>query len=416
MSNPDDEEKMQKVPPKGFRFQNKKGYLTYSCPKNGIQPLTKGEIHKYFTEKYGANLSVLVISEETHKNKTVHFHVFVEFYIRVRETNPFVIMGIHPNNRARTDGKTEYSKHDWLEYLTKEDSDRLEHGIDVELFLAITKKKGASKIALVANQIYDDKITSKELRADPKLRSIMLMHGPKIEQFRVEVEMDLQQMVVLKRYSDDFINKMLDQFGPSHANFCQWWNFRLVEGHFQKCHAIAYLHAKKRGVQKSTLLKIVCLLANGNTSIQWDWHDKGWQEKCTKNMRVLGMDALQTGKQISLSLLEKLGDNSQITCKQRNCKGGNQFKGPVIITSNVTIEELKPEDSMTWNSDILIDRCLYMNFDKYPAGALCDELCRLHALDPKMFMDSKKMKVYGNPRNPFKMKKCPKKFPYFFGL
>lgn len=398
-----------------FRFNCKWACLTYPCPdieekdeddEKLVAPTTVlhpiGSAQKLQTflktlQKY----KVSAIATEYHKKadgtpdlRRPHFHVWLEFTSRVnwRTLNKLTFEGCRPNVAKRKDGKERYAKQDFLEYISKElegEGQMLEDGINVEAYLELAKTKKPSKLAYVANAIYDDpNMTLQDLCRDPKLRSIVMQHMPKIKAFKEFVRVNGHEHTKLKRFSDEFINRMEAEGKQDHADFAQWWNFRMVEGDYSKDCAMLYMWAAAKSVQKTTLLKVVTHLANGDERIQFDFHDKGWQEKCDMNMRILAIDALQSGKQISFSLLEKLGDNSTVTLKKRNTKDSNTFRGPTIITSNVHPHELKPSDSHTWDCTVLDARMWIVNFDDHSAAGLVNELCRLHGLDPNRWMDS----------------------------
>lgn len=390
-----------------FRFQCKSAALTYPCPAGNIagqecqHPLTAESLLAHLQKV--PYYKVSVVATEHHKKDDgtpdltrPHYHVWIEFtkMVNWRNLGKLTFAGCRPNVTKRKDGKKKYAKQDFLQYITKElegDGGLLEDGIDVATYLETTKRKKASKVAYVANAIFEKpQTTTWDLCQDPELRSIVMQHKPKIEAFREFVRINGHRHAVLNRFSDEFINRMEHEGKDDHADFCTWWNFNMVEKSYAKEMRILYMWADAKSVQKSTLLKVVTHLANGDDKIQFDFHDKGWQEKCDANMRILAIDALQCGKQISFSLLEKLGDNSTVTLKKRNCKDGNTFKGPAIITSNVHPHALKTPDMHTWDTSVLDERMWVINFDEHPAAELVDELCRLHGLEPKRWMDSRK--------------------------
>lgn len=390
-----------------FRFNCKTAALTYPCPAGNIagvecqHPLTAESLLAHLQKV--PYYKVSVVATEHHKKDDgtpdltrPHYHVWIEFTRKVdwRSLGNLTFAGCRPNVTKRKDGKAKYAKVDFLQYITKElegDGGLLEDGIDVATYLETTKRKKASKVAYVANAIFDDpSVSTWDLCQDPQLRSIVLQHKPKIEAFREFVRVNGHKHAVLHRFSDEFINRMDHEGKPDHADFCQWWNFNMVEKEYAKDCAILYMWADAKSRQKSTLLKVMTHLANGDDRIQFDFHDKGWQEKCDTNMRLLSIDALQSGKQISFSLLEKLGDNSTVTLKKRNTKDSNTYRGPTVITSNVHPHDLKPSDSHTWDCSVLDERMWILNFDDHSAAELVDELCRIHGLDPKRWMDSKK--------------------------
>lgn len=396
----------------GYKWQAKSFALTYAPPVGFATALISREIIMAVLKTRGRWKGGMVAKEdysisEKRKTRESHYHAWAEYWDKVSAKGDwFDVAGVHPHHGKRNDGKTRFSKMDYAKkYCLKEDQTPLLDGscIGIREYTVATIAKKASRQYLIANLIADKQTTNKELNANRDYRPILMTLGPKIDQYREECRLQTQEHIRIWPFSEGFIQGILKSHGADHANFCQWWNYRMFAKKFQKQNSICYMHSEQKSIGKSTLLKTVSEIGNGSSDVQWDFHDKGWQERLDRNIRVLPIDALQTGKQISLSLLEKIGDNSSVTFKQRNTKRRNTFRGACIITSNVSIEQLKPPEMATWDTSVLLERCLVLNFDEMDVFPIIDELCRIHKLDPSKFRDDTPMKVYKRRQNPFKL-------------
>lgn len=377
-------------------MRGKNHCLTYPCPKTGPHPLTKEVLLSCF-KKHSFHKHVTVVTE-FHKCEDgtpdltrPHHHVGWTTNVSLdwRTLDEVTFEGCRPNIAHRRDNKKKFSKVSWLKYITKDlgtNATMVEDNFNTLEYLAASSKKTATVTAYVADLLFEDPtVTNWDLVQDPTLRSMVLRHKPQIDSYREFIRTERIVRAELQRFSDSFI----DGLGETDlADVCLWWNYRMVEGEYSKDCAMLYMWAEKRSVQKSTLLKVMTFLANGDETTTYDFHDKGWQEKSNNKMRLLSVDALQTGKQISFSLLEKVGDNSAVTLKQRNKSGTCSFRGPVILTSNKHPFELKPLGCNSWDPKVLDERMWIVNFDDEPAAVVVDELCRIHGIDPKRWMDT----------------------------
>lgn len=380
--------KLKRPKPSNWQVCAKSFYLTYQCPYCFIvNPLTRMIILWWFYCNY-PEFDVNVVAKEKNNNRpgTHHFHVFLQITdptkgpFRSREWWCFDMYGVHPNFATRSDGNKKYSKHDWLEYIIKEDLAHDAVGIDIPLYLAEFEKKKCTKLSIIARDIYHNGLNLKRMCVG-EYGSTVMMHQDKLERFDNTCrEVKYVPMQPLKVPVNPNHHKILQKI-------CKWWNYRCVDGKWKKKLHFLLLVSTFYSIGKSTLLAIMLKIMNGDTWT-YEFNDKGWQEGFRKHHRILGIDALN-GPFFPFSLYEKLGGNFQGTLKKRNCKQGNQFRGPGVITSNnsLSINYGSEEGKKQYNIDVLKERTLTLNLQNVSLFPLCNLFCQVHGLDPNDFKE-----------------------------
>lgn len=120
--------------------------LTYSCPKDGVQPIaSKEELHAFLlagvTTGKGASAKTIkptgvITCRELHENGTPHYHAYIVFAARVttRNMRVFDFKNVHPNIRV------DMSDDAIVKYVTK-GGDYISEGVDVDAYLMVKAKK-----------------------------------------------------------------------------------------------------------------------------------------------------------------------------------------------------------------------------------------------------------------------------------
>lgn len=379
---PPPKKKIKKKPKKAkFQFNAKSAMLTYSCPTDKDQnPLTREAIRDGLNALYKPD--ILVVAQEKHESGKFHYHVFLQRLkkaIRSKNAALFDVGGVHPNIAKRKDGKFEYAKADWLEYLDKEDKTPITEGIDLKLWIRKNKEKKESKLAVIARDIYHNGLDMRKLVQSDVARSIVLSHKEKIVAFD-----DLCKEIKVQETLMDPVRIDIDPtWDKKLQKIAKWWNFCFVEKKYLKRYAGLWLYSHEKDLQKSTLLYVMCKILNGDKDARHVPNDKGWQEKFRTYWRLYGIDAL-AGPHVSFSLLEDLGSNAKCVIKKRNCKGGhNVFQGRFMVTSNMHYRKCY-EDK---DCDVLKARMLCINLKKVGCIPLVEALVAAHKLDMKEFYE-----------------------------
>ena len=383
--------KIKKRKRSNWRINAKSFYLTYQCPRDAIV---------YFFKTMFPMFDIICVMEEVNSKRpdTIHFHVFIQitnpttrsyqsyncrvFDIQDKNTNH---INVHPNFGTRLDGKDKYSKNDWLTYITKEDPDYIAIGIDVPTYLKEFAKKGSTKMAIIAKDIYDNGLDLGKMCMGHNA-SVVLLHERKLKTFDSTCkEVKFQHMVPKHIPIDEAWPKCMKKIA-------KWWNMRCVKGKFTKKNAILYIHSTFYTKGKSTVLMIMCMIMNGDTSF-WSFNDKPWQEQFKSYHRMIGVDGLH-GPDFPFTLWDALGRNIESTIQQRNTKTGNRFKGPLAFTSNARIQDNYKMiiDGMgnvkkSYNIPSLLERTLSINTMHHELWPLINKFCEVHGIDPEQFKD-----------------------------
>ena len=371
-----------------FQINAKSFYLTYACPKDKlVMPLTRESILYFFHTSF-PGFDIVVIVRETHENFSYHFHVFIQNTspsvagLKSKNCRIFDIDGIHPNFGKRKDGNKKYSKHDFLEYCMKEDTDHIAMGIDVALYLEEFKKKQSTKLSIIARDIYHNGLDLAKMCAGEHA-SVVLMHEDKLKKFAATCE-----RVKYEPMKPKFIPKRAYmKWHPVLIQIAKWWNYRIVQGKWKKKYHCLYLWSIFFSLGKSTLIRLMCIIMNGS-NYMWAFNDKGWQEGFRNRHRVIGVDAL-SGPYFPFTTWEAIGSNFEHVIKQRQEKFDNIFKGPLLFTSNDSIENnyKTPEGKRAYNVGALLARTFQLNIQNVPLFPLVNYLAKLHGIDPKIYME-----------------------------
>ena len=274
----------------GFAICAKSYYLTYACPRHlFIHPLSRCII-AYFFHTMFTMFDIICVYLEHHVDGKVHYHVLIQDTssehgpFRSKDSRVFDIEGIHPNFSKRKDGKKKYSKYDFLTYCMKEDKEPLFVGIDVPTYISEFEKKGATKLSVIARDIYHNGLNLKKM-CKGEHASIVMMHQKKLEDFDETCQVvKYEPMIPLRITINPGWPKCL-------RKIAQWWNYRCVEGRWKKKLSMLYIFSIFFTKGKSTLLKVMLMIMNGHQGC-WCWNDAGWQEQFQLTDRLLGVDAL----------------------------------------------------------------------------------------------------------------------------
>lgn len=355
-----------------FRVQSKTFALTYSCPTDKIvNPLTKEVLGYQLFQRF--DVDELVVAQETHENGSFHYHAWLKTdeRLRSRDVTLFDVEGVHPNIAKRKDSKGRYAKPDWLRYITKEDELPYEVGIDVKTYLEQQEKKKATKLSVVARDIYSNGLDVRKYASSNEHAAILMMHQDKLENFDSLCKQLKFEHLVLKELDVTALKY------DASKRIARWWNYRMVQERFNKKVAGLHIWGEQKSKQKSAVLQVMAWLAN-QVNEHWSFTDKGWQEYYQSRFRLLTIDAL-SGPYVSFAMLENLGSGLQVKIKKRNDKKAF-YQGPFAITANKPLTELYPLK----DPEVLAVRVLSV-YVEHPLIELVNLLITTHGLEKRQF-------------------------------
>lgn len=360
---------------KGFQVNAKNFCLTYAF----------GQVNAPFTPQYAIafflNLGfdvIVVAIEKCPSNGNVHYHIWIcrkALAYRSVDKRCFTIDGWHFNISKRKDGKTCYTKRDFLDYIRKDNFPVDCHGIDLKAWYIAQDKHKESATSYIAKEVYENGLNFKELVADAKTRTCVMMHRPKIQAFS-----NLCTELKYVPMEPQMISEIYDS--PACVAVAKWWNNRVVRKKFKKKCAGLYLWSVETNRRKSTFIYVAARILNGSQSDIWTFTDKKWQEWYHNQVRILCIDGLQ-GPWINFSFLESMGSGQTVTIPKRQEKYDNRFKGPFVIGANAPWKKL----GYRQDDKIMTDRLLSLCLDEKCNDLIpvVDSMILQHGLDPADF-------------------------------
>lgn len=150
-----------KVETKKFRLKNSKIGLTYpQCP------IPKDTIVGMLETVKGKKCSIIVVARENHKDGNYHLHIYLEYAKPFTTTVNSVFDVEYEGKKYHPNIQSIESKTHWLTYITKDDDDYVEKGINVVGYLKASKLKKSS--FFYEEVVEKEAITYEMIKANPK--------------------------------------------------------------------------------------------------------------------------------------------------------------------------------------------------------------------------------------------------------
>jgi len=305
----------------GFRLQARAYALTYpQCDAD------KQTVLEAILGKWGELVEWAVIARELHQDGHAHLHVGIQFTKKVDTQSVESLdnlTGQHGNYQAMR------SKRNWLAYLVKEDTDYLEHGIDVKAFVAKTDKLSTR----VANAVQGG-MTMQEIRAiDP---GFFMMH-----QKMIEYHLLWCQREVVRSREPQWDPVFTNSEAPATGRIVQWLNENICQERVHKQPQLWIYGQTNMG--KTTLLMWLFEVLR----CYWMPNDESyydlWEEGCYD---LIILDEFHGQKR--LTYLNQLLEGSPLTMP---FKGGQRMKIkniPVIVCSNGSPRDCYSKVDVVW--------------------------------------------------------------------
>lgn len=194
-------------PARGWRLEAKHLFLTYpQCPTSRQRVLEQAK------QKFAADLNWIVIAQEKHEDGAPHLHVCIALKTKYRSRVSSDLDCIAQNGQITYHGNYQAMRNirNSLQYVTKEDTEYLQWGIDVATTVA--KKNG--KAAFMAHMVTSGSTISELIEEDS---GFMLQHHTKVLSFK-----KLLETQELQRRKTSKVSFIMESGGLAGAQILQW--------------------------------------------------------------------------------------------------------------------------------------------------------------------------------------------------